>query len=259
MAFEDPAWYLLLLICAAMFGFGSYLCFFGLSSEQRRAKLIYTLVLSVFVLWILPILVSILNAATVLSPEAQVSRGVTFVFGGLGIGLAMFLSNRYSSYVFRIVCASIGVLAGLAVGTWLRVGIGLTGQFAAILVPIAFAVAFGLYGWSRGGDIRNSGKILYFSATGSTLATSGVTAAVSAWYEDDPGSQIIDLILSTISPLINYMFFKNLPSLGEIAMSFAIWTLFLIAGIAWQCYSLQAREPDESSICGRTLRFVKLK
>ena len=256
MQWNDLAWSLLGIVCAGLVGIGGFVGFYGLRSEQKRARLIYTLTLFVYVSWILPVLVGIVTNALSFNPERPVLRVLHFILLAIGFVIALYASGRYQAYVFRIIGCSIGVLAGLCFGALLRPLLA-AGAVLAVLLPLALAFAFGLYGWKLGADVRAGWKIVAFSMAGAGLAGSGLSALIVAAVKGGPGEQLGEMILGAISTALKIAIVGVVA--WEVVLSALVWLTLFVAGAAIQCRAYARAAPDEATLCLRLLRVLRLR
>jgi len=240
-----------------MIGLGGYSCFFGLHAEQRRTKLIYTLTLAIYATTICPLLLKIGSIIGWVSPDTAATRSFALALELVGLAFAIYMSGRYSRYVFQVIFATIGGIIGLAAGLAIRWFGMVTSQMLVLLVPIALAVIGGAIGWGTAKQVRPAWKILCFSVAGGGLATTGAVGLLAAWIKSDPFGQLLDLSLSAISPLLKYLFI-GIPSAGEMAATIALSVILIFTGISWQCRWLQRQAPNESTVCTLAQRSAKL-
>ena len=240
-------WLPVLVTGAVMIVLGLYSAFLGLRAERRRARVIYGLTLFAYTTWIYPALLGMVSTVLFIHPDPQALRIPAAILQGLGILIALYVSGRHAGYVFRIICCSIGVLVGLVVGILLRMSLGIASPILAIVVPAMLALAFGWVGWERGPGIRMGWKIVCFAAAGAGMAASGSIAILSAWLEDKPLAQWVDLVLSILSPQLKIL--VSGISLADMLASAAVTAIIFMLGAAAQCAQLKRIAPQESSVC----------
>jgi hypothetical protein len=256
MQWNEVAWILLGVACAGLIGAGLYVGFFGLRAEQRRAQLIYTLTLFVYLSWVVPALLGIASGALSFKPERPALRILHSALLAVGFVAAFWVSGRYRGYVFRIIGASIGVLVGLCLGALLR-PLLTAGSTLALLLPLALALALGAYGWQLGADVRAGWKITSFAMAGAGLAGSGATALIVAAAEGDPGGQLGEMILGAISTALKVAVAG--VKMWEVVLSTVLWLALFVAGAAAQCRAHARAAPDEATLCLRLLGALRLR